>query len=171
MTTLPALTVRQPHATWIVSGCQRLDHRNWSTPHRGLIAIHAAAQSQLPGPDTYPQGCVVGVAELVACVTWIERRRGSQHSMPRFEHTQAVHVGSTSEATFGCSETDAGRLALAGIEFEELAMYRAVDWPILWVFKNAVQFSRAVPAVGDRRLWDWSTSDESVNQLVQTCQA
>jgi hypothetical protein len=42
MSTLKALTLTQPWATLVAIGQKRIETRSWSTPHRGLIAIHAA---------------------------------------------------------------------------------------------------------------------------------
>lgn len=42
MSTLKALTLTQPWATLVALGQKRIETRSWSTPYRGLIAIHAA---------------------------------------------------------------------------------------------------------------------------------
>lgn len=39
---MKALTLTQPWASLVALGAKRLETRSWSTPHRGLIAIHAA---------------------------------------------------------------------------------------------------------------------------------
>ncbi|MEU0468957.1 ASCH domain-containing protein [Amycolatopsis sp. NPDC006131] len=42
---MKAITVRQPWAWAIAKGYKPIENRTWSTDHRGLIAIHAAAKS------------------------------------------------------------------------------------------------------------------------------
>jgi hypothetical protein len=37
-----ALTLTQPWATLVAAGEKRIETRSWSTPYRGLLAIHAA---------------------------------------------------------------------------------------------------------------------------------
>jgi activating signal cointegrator 1 len=39
---LKALSLTQPWATLVALGAKRIETRSWSTPHRGLIAIHAS---------------------------------------------------------------------------------------------------------------------------------
>lgn len=45
MAELRALTVRQPWAHMIAFGGKQTENRTWSTPYRGLLAIHAGAYS------------------------------------------------------------------------------------------------------------------------------
>lgn len=44
MTTLRALSVRQPWAWAIALGGKHVENRHWSTRHRGLLAIHASCR-------------------------------------------------------------------------------------------------------------------------------
>ena len=39
---MKALTLTQPWATLVACGAKRIETRSWSTPFRGLLAIHAA---------------------------------------------------------------------------------------------------------------------------------
>lgn len=76
---LPCLSIRQPWALAICSGIKSVENRSWSTQHRGLLAIHAAASrqdldsliEQNPGtvdPAEFARGMVIGVADLVDVV-------------------------------------------------------------------------------------------------------
>lgn len=38
-----ALSLTQPWATLVASGAKRVETRSWRTPHRGPLAVHAAA--------------------------------------------------------------------------------------------------------------------------------
>ena len=39
---MKALTLTQPWASLVAIGAKRIETRSWSTPYRGLLAIHAA---------------------------------------------------------------------------------------------------------------------------------
>jgi hypothetical protein len=70
-----ALSVRQPWAYLIVMAQKTIELRDWSTPYRGLLLIHAAKKVdrealhyfdlQDSGLDT---GCVIGAVELLDVV-------------------------------------------------------------------------------------------------------
>ena len=71
-----ALTIKQPHASAILHLGKNVENRKWTTPHRGLIAIHAGksldkeAQPWIEnalGSDL-PLGHVIGVVELADVV-------------------------------------------------------------------------------------------------------
>jgi len=72
-----ALSVRQPWASLIVLGIQRVENRSWATRHRGRLAIHASARPDDQGgselPDglavaELPLGAIIGVVTLTDCV-------------------------------------------------------------------------------------------------------
>lgn len=72
---MKALTISQPYASLIRSGEKWIENRRWSTNYRGLLAIHAGKGTQYLHRDelkSYPTGCVIAVARLVA-VESIER--------------------------------------------------------------------------------------------------
>lgn len=39
-----ALSIRQPFASLILAGIKRIENRNWSTPYRGRLYIHASGR-------------------------------------------------------------------------------------------------------------------------------
>lgn len=41
--TLKALTLHQPYATFVVAGSKRIETRSWRTAYRGWLAVHAGA--------------------------------------------------------------------------------------------------------------------------------
>ena len=69
-----ALTIQQPFASLIASGVKRVENRTWRTHVRERIAIHAGSGKQWlrrwegEMPASTPMGCIVAVAEIVACV-------------------------------------------------------------------------------------------------------
>lgn len=88
-----ALSIRQPWAWLIIAGLKDIENRSWPTRFRGPVLIHAAKAwgpdehydanevdlgrspvdgSALPTthpPKLYQRGGIVGVAEIVDCVT------------------------------------------------------------------------------------------------------
>lgn len=77
-----ALSIQQPWAWAIVHGGKTIENRTWRTRFRGRFLIHAGQRfdsdgegfilakcPHLPGRDQLPRGGIVGVAELVGCVT------------------------------------------------------------------------------------------------------
>ena len=91
---MKALTILQPWASLIACGAKKFETRSWSTKYRGPIAIHVAQHKDTPRCawqepfkselakagmfSEYPggkigfslryNGCVIAIAELVACV-------------------------------------------------------------------------------------------------------
>lgn len=68
---MKALTISQPFASLILSGEKWVENRRWWTDYRGPLAIHAGKGTQYLDREelaTYPTGCVIAVADLVACV-------------------------------------------------------------------------------------------------------
>ncbi|MDO5581891.1 MAG: ASCH domain-containing protein [Planctomycetia bacterium] len=76
--TLKAITIHGPWAWAIIQGYKRVENREWETPHRGLLAIHAgkskdsdqraAASFQrvhLEAPQNFDRGKIVGTVQLV----------------------------------------------------------------------------------------------------------
>ena len=83
MSTLPALSIRQPWAWLIVNGHKDIENRSWATEFRGRTLIHAgkvpdkwAEQDYLSCeqnhgiviPRELPLGGIVGEADIVDCV-------------------------------------------------------------------------------------------------------
>lgn len=84
---MKALSIQQPWAWFIVNGFKPVENRTWATKYRGPLLIHAGkkfdidghvwifnnfAKLGLPVPPElsgYEQGGIVGVVDLVDCVT------------------------------------------------------------------------------------------------------
>lgn len=92
---MKVLSIRQPWAWLIVNGHKDVENRTWSTKYRGEVLIHAGKgmteeeyldvetflifekpeiNLELPPPVDLQRGGIVGVAELVDCVTESESR-------------------------------------------------------------------------------------------------
>lgn len=83
---MKALTINQPWAGSILRLGKNVENRSWSTPHRGMILIHAGRSiwgtnkpaKNLSDDTAWATGAIVGVADLVDCVKGVR----SQWSMP-----------------------------------------------------------------------------------------
>jgi hypothetical protein len=99
LTELPVLSVRQPWASYLVSGFKTLELRSWSTGYRGWLWIHTgkkpdrdAMESLDLDGDEFHCGGLVGLAEFDDCIlldtqsSWI-RHRGEHLSPGYFNGT------------------------------------------------------------------------------------
>jgi hypothetical protein len=81
---LPALAIRQPYAWLVINGIKDVENRSRRTHYRGRVLIHASLNRDLlledslselskragiELPDSYHTGGIVGVAEIVGCVS------------------------------------------------------------------------------------------------------
>lgn len=57
-----ALSVKQPWANLIASGCKTIETRTWTTRYRGLLLIASSKT-----PNIFPAGSAVAIAKLVDC--------------------------------------------------------------------------------------------------------
>nr|XP_023652716.1 activating signal cointegrator 1-like [Paramormyrops kingsleyae] len=81
------LSMHQPWASLLAKGIKRVEGRTWYTPHRGRLWIAAAAKkptpqeisqveaqyrqlygADVPFPQDYPTGCLLGCVSLVDCL-------------------------------------------------------------------------------------------------------
>jgi hypothetical protein len=62
MTTMKALSVKQPWANLLASGQKTIETRLWPTDYRGPILIVSSKT-----PNIHPAGFAVAIAELVDC--------------------------------------------------------------------------------------------------------
>jgi len=81
MSTTYALSLKQPWAALLVHGRKSVEVRNWPTPRRGRVLIHAARVSD-PRPAAWAHvspellaaarlvGGIVGAADLTGCVAY-----------------------------------------------------------------------------------------------------
>ena len=141
---MKALSLHQPYAEFIKSGAKRYETRHWSTPYRGLIAIHAAQRwtddekatasalhrqfPAIPLIDNPPLGAVVCICRLLDCV----RTESIAHSISRHEKA----VGGWSEGRFAW----------------ELEVLEIFDSPIL--------------AKGQQGLFDWDIPSELLEKRI-----
>jgi hypothetical protein len=78
---MKVISIRQPWAQLIVSGAKDIENRTWPTRYRGPLVIHASKRADdvssdeierrfgICPPSTLPLGGVIGITEIVDCVT------------------------------------------------------------------------------------------------------
>src|SRR6516225_2444469 len=87
LTTLPVLSVRQPWASYLVSGFKTLELRSWATAYRGWMWIHTGKRPDLDAMHAFKLdtaeflcGGLLGLAKLNDCLlldserTWLTHR-------------------------------------------------------------------------------------------------
>lgn len=99
-----AISMMQPYAWLFARGILQIDDRQWSTPIRGSVAIHASRKFNaryheifqevtgltIPGEGDYEYGGVVGVAELVDV---LPANLNSDKDYPKIRRSHFGHVG------------------------------------------------------------------------------
>lgn len=84
---MKALSILQPWAWLIAAGHKDIENRSWSTGFRGRFAIHAGKKlirdeymvarlhhNDLPAISSLTRGAIIGVAEIVDCVSASESK-------------------------------------------------------------------------------------------------
>ena len=81
---MKALSIRQPWAWLIVHGGKDIENRTWKTNYRGPVLIHASKTFEgvgmvelimgVPLPSVFARGGIIGMADLVDCVTESDSR-------------------------------------------------------------------------------------------------
>ena len=123
---MKALTVKQPWAWAIVMGYKDVENKARRTNHRGPVLIHAAKQMDPNGfqllwelgvyrklPDELPLGGLVGLVEIVDCVT------------------NADSLGHTQTAGTGCCAGQ-GNLITHSLQWVVGALYPRGERPRTW---------------------------------------
>lgn len=142
---MKALTLHEPWASLVAHRFKEVETRAWYTSYRGELAIHAGREKPNPtevsrltfhlGHHGYEMpaahyGSVVCIVYLAACIPTALVRVQTEKLLPPFTPAR----GWDFEWPFG--NYDAGRWA--------------------WILRNVKRFDPPKPAIGSRRLWDWS---------------
>lgn len=128
----------QPCASLVAVGAKRLETRDWSSLHRGLIAIQAAKSypawarelaltspfRELLPPGPLPLGAIVAQAELRDCIKVTSEAHGRE---------LARGLGAPHEEAFG--------------------NFAPGRW--VWVLVNVQVEEPPIPARGGLGLWQW----------------
>lgn len=134
---MKALTISQPYASLIASGEKWVENRCWETKYRGPLAIHAGKGTQyltrreLAG---YSTGCIVAVAELVACV-----------------HLDKIRMMAEIKPKSIVPGTDR-----PGMErfWSEIQRHQHTEGPWCWVLSDIKQLCEPIRCNGMQGMWD-----------------
>lgn len=131
---MKALTISQPYASLIASGEKWVENRLWGTHHRGPLAIHAGKGTQYLDRDElrrYPTGCVIGTANLLACMPLT--------SLRSLRPTCPIQRG---VLTVG-----------------EVLDHAFTEGPWCWILTDISRYREPIPCTGRQGLWDWEEPD------------
>jgi len=140
---MKALTISQPYATLIANGEKFVENRRWQTSHRGPLVIHAGKGSQYLGSADlakYPTGCIVAVAELVACKTLHRIKRIAQDDQKRGPYS-----------------------SIGPYSAQQVASHKHSEGPYCWVLCNVQKLDEPIPCSGRQSLW--TPSDGIIERL------
>jgi hypothetical protein len=164
-TSLKALTLTQPWASFVAAGVKGLETRSWSTNYRGPLAIHAAAQFPAwaralcdPGPGHAAATQAAFRAALrqagIQGPSW-DGRRYSTGQLPCgvvlavARLVNVVRIGP-------CLRHPAERQLLPDdIPPTELPFGDYTPGRFAWRLEDVVVLARPVVVRGAQRLWDW----------------
>lgn len=139
---IKAITIWQPHASFLMIGDKQYETRSWGTAFRGEMAIHAGVKRFDPRSAEYryfaslldlsalshltmeelPRGCILGTARLIDC-----------HKIDR------DFIEQLTERELYLGDFSLGRFA--------------------WEFAEHNPFEKPIPFTGSQGLWDWSGTD------------
>lgn len=129
---MKALTISQPFASMIADGVKWIENRTWPTVYRGDLAIHAGKGKQYLDRHELaklPNGCVIAIANLVACV--------------HIDDIESIRKLKPLEKVPGTTMT-----------WLQLGRHEHAEGPWCWVLENVRQIDH-VPCKGAQGLWDW----------------
>lgn len=150
-TPLRGLSLWQPWATLIALRAKRIETRSWGTPYRGNVLICATASTpagewdvlddpafaavlradSFPDRASFPQGCVVAVAKVVACDLILQSDPSGYFRQDMYGKTVREEFLAPHECSFG--NYAPGRYA--------------------WVLSSIRALTKPVPCRGAQGLW------------------
>ena len=131
---MKTLTISQPFASLIAFGEKFVENRTWATRYRGPIAIHAGKGTQYltrKELEDYPNGGIIAVAELVACIS--------------IDRIKILGGGLSMEM-----KSDARKYT-----WRELKEHRHTEGPVCWVLEG-VRECEFFPCKGAQGLWTFA---------------
>lgn len=141
---IKAISLWQPWASFIAFGLKKHETRSWSTPYRGLLAIHAAKRWTFNERVYYDRIChqFPEVASTMHCHTF---------QPPLGVMLCVCRLVDVSETQFGYSPS----LSLLSGRTLELAVGDWTPGRYAWKLEVVHVFEQPIPATGRQQLWDW----------------
>ena len=66
---IPAISVRQPWAHYIMHFGKDIENRRRRTSYRGWVMLHAGQRALVGASPNMPRGAIIGLVEILDCVT------------------------------------------------------------------------------------------------------
>ena len=129
---MKAITVSQPFASLIASGEKWVENRRWHCGYRGPLAIHAGKGKQYMNArelQDYPTGCIVAIADMIACINLEASRGGKQRH-------------------------EVEKMAQQGVTLESLLAHEHAEGPYCFVLSNVRKLTEPIDCRGAQGLWD-----------------
>lgn len=129
---MKAITISQPFASLIASGEKWVENRRWHCGHRGPLAIHAGKGKQYLTAhelQRYPTGCIVAIADMIACIHLDAARGGKQRH-------------------------EVEKMAQQGVTLESLLAHEHAEGPYCFVLSNVRKLTEPIDCRGAQGLWD-----------------
>lgn len=151
---MKALTLWQPWATLIAMGEKRIETRCWSTKYRGELAIHSAAK--LPAKWLGASSRTDPFRDELADVFGVRRDRDDRAG----KHIDDILRGLPSGKVLcivrlvDVAETD--EMFREAIPARERVFGNYEDGRYAWLLEMVEVFEPAIPAKGNRMLWEWN---------------
>lgn len=136
---MQAITVLQPWATLIAIGAKTNETRGWSTPYRGLLAIHAGKGypkelRQLELEEPFHTALMVARARVV-------------DPLPLGAIVAVARLSGIKQVT---SESDLTKLSRQELAFGDYSSGRYV-----WALRDVYRLPVPIEARGKQGLWQW----------------
>lgn len=153
---MKALTLWQPWATLVAMEAKRIETRCWATKYRGELAIHAAAQipAKYLGKSATTEPFRDELADLF-CVRRDRDDRGGKHvddilrGLPKGKVVCIVRLVDIEET---------GVVLREMLPQRELIFGNYEDGRYAWHLEMVEVIEPAIPAKGNRMLWNWRLS-------------
>ena len=135
---MKAISLWQPWASAVAIGAKTIETRSWFTPHRGLLAIHAAKKNT---PD------------LREFFTWNACEPLRRAGITSFDQLPFGAIIATCRMMECLRTTD-----LDGLTDQERALGDYSPGRYAWVFADIEPLEKPVPYRGFQSLFDWPIS-------------
>lgn len=129
---MKAITISQPYASLIASGEKWVENRTWAVQYHGPLAIHAGKGQQYLTAEQlaeYPTGCIIAVANLVACV-----KLATVHEYAQQEWSRNL-------------------IAFTNKSWHSVATHKHTEGPWCWILEDVREIDH-IPVRGAQGLWE-----------------
>lgn len=160
---MKALSLTQPWASLVALGEKRIETRSWSTPWRGLLAIHAA--------KTFPQDAreLTHQWPFSAVLSKHDLYHGDLPLGAVIAVVSLTHVYRIGDPPLGVNGKPRAGVSLypGDLSPHERAFGNYTPGHYAWVFGDVVKLPEPVPAVGRLGLWEWKVPPAILEYLSQ----